>query len=127
MLCEHPTLRIDMGDIERLRHEAGVHRAAGGKRHDDRWTAASAGSRGAHAEQTLPESPRHHDAHPAPTELRHRALDRRRLAAVRHTTTPGLHGSITTVRTCLSASGAPTGTPANSMPVGQGVYTIVHR
>lgn len=71
-------------------------------------------------------------APPCPHALRHPlAKTRQRLHTSHqpspHITTPGLHGSTVTGRSCRKDSGAPIDTPAMLSPCGQGRYTMAHR
>ncbi len=71
-------------------------------------------------------------APPCPHTLRHpRAKTQQRLHTPHrpfpHITTPGLHGSTVTGRSCRRDSGAPIDTPAMLSPCGQGRYTMAHR
>lgn len=71
-------------------------------------------------------------APPCPHALRHpRAKTQQRLHTPHrpspHITTPGLHGSTVTGRSCRKDSGAPIDTPAMPSPCGQGRYTMAHR
>lgn len=117
---------IDERDVERIAHAPRMNRPARGKAHDRVPVGRHTHS---HPQQPIHETTGDHDVDLFPTQRA--GGERSRPPPIRtgrpHSTTPGLHGSITTLRTCSKCAGAPRFTPAMDRPLGHGAYRIVQR